>query len=69
MLKVVPELYCSDIEITRRFYVEVFGFEIKYERPEEQFVYFTLEGVDIMVEELSASGRRWLTGEMEMPFG
>ena len=69
MLKVVPELYCSDIEITKRFYVEAFGFEIKYERPEELFVYFTLEGVDIMVEQLSASGRRWLTGEMETPFG
>ncbi|MGB1237837.1 MAG: VOC family protein, partial [Pseudomonadales bacterium] len=30
--KLVPELYCSDIARTKRFYCEIFGFEIKYER-------------------------------------
>ena len=35
--KLVPELYCEDIEVTKKFYVEVFGFEIKYERVEDQF--------------------------------
>lgn len=68
-LKVVPELYCSDIETTKAFYLNIFGFEIKYERVDEQFVYFTLDGVDIMVEQLSGNGRKWLVGEMETPFG
>ncbi len=68
-LKLVPELYCSDIEITKKFYVEVFGFEIKFERKEEQFAYFTLGGVDIMAEGISGVGRRWITDEMEKPFG
>lgn len=68
-LKVVPELYCENIEITKKFYVEVFGFTIKYERLEEQFVYFTLDGVDIMVEGINGSGRRWLTDEMQKTFG
>ena len=66
--KLVPELYCSDIELTKKFYVEVFGFKVKYQRVEDRFVYFTLNSVDIMAEELSA-GRRWLTGKMEKPFG
>lgn len=68
-LKLVPELYCSDINVTKRFYVEVFGFKIKYERPEEQFVRFSLDGVDIMVECISSEGRRWVTGDIEKPFG
>ncbi|MCJ8312096.1 MAG: VOC family protein [Saccharospirillaceae bacterium] len=68
-LKLVPELYCSDINITKKFYVDVFGFEIKYERIEEQFVYFTLNGIDIMAEGLDGVGRRWLTQKMQKPFG
>jgi catechol 2,3-dioxygenase-like lactoylglutathione lyase family enzyme len=68
-LKLIPELYCSDIDVTKQFYVEIFGFEIKYERQEEQFARFTLDGVDIMVECISCEGRRWLTGEIERPFG
>jgi len=58
-LKIVPKLICDDIELTKKFYTEVFGFEIKYERLEEQFAYFTLDGVDIMAEgidEVDANG-------------
>jgi hypothetical protein len=33
--KFVPKLYYEDIEVTKKFYVEVFGFEIKYERFED----------------------------------
>ena len=67
--KLVPELYCDDIEATRKFYVEVFGFEIKYERLEEKFIYFTLNEVDIMVESINGEGRRWFTGKMDKPYG
>ena len=66
--KLVPELYCENIEITKKFYVEVFGFQIKYERVAEQFVYFTLDDVDIMAEGLNGTGRRWSTGKIEKPF-
>jgi len=47
----------------------VFGFEIKYERVEDQFAYFTLDGLDIMVEGINGIGRHWLTSKMEKPFG
>ena len=42
---------------------------IKYERPVDSFVYFTRDGVDIMVEQIDGNGRRWITGELEKPFG
>ncbi|MCJ8298766.1 MAG: VOC family protein [Pseudomonadales bacterium] len=67
--KIVPELYCADINVTKKFYVEVFGFEIKYERIDDQFAYFTLDGVDIMAEGISGKGRRWLTAELKKPYG
>ena len=67
--KLVPEIYCSDIEATKNFYVNAFGFEIKYERQEEQFSYFTLNGVDIMAEEISDERRCWVTDDMKKPFG
>lgn len=67
--KLVPEIYCEHIDITKKFYVEVFGFDIRYERVDEQFAYFTLEGVDLMVEGINGVGRRWVTGKLEKPFG
>ncbi|TOF96425.1 VOC family protein, partial [Vibrio parahaemolyticus] len=42
---------------------------IKYERPEEQFVYLTLDGVDLMLEGLSSQSRKWITGNPEFPLG
>lgn len=37
MAKLVPELYRSDFEHSLRFYVELLGFRILYDRPEEKF--------------------------------
>lgn len=68
-LKLVPEIYCSDIVATTRFYTEIFGFNIKYQRPEDEFVYFTLDDVDIMVESISCEGRHWVTANLEKPYG
>ena len=68
-MKLVPELLCTDIDATKAFYTTVLGFAIKYERSEERFAYFTLDGVDVMCEELDGPGRRWITGEMSVPYG
>ena len=68
-MKVVPELLCSDIEVTKKFYAEVLGFSVSHERPAERFAYFSRDGVDIMAEEYEAPGRHWITGAMEKPFG
>ena len=68
-MKIVPELLCRDIEATKAFYLETFGFQLKYERRNEKFAYFTLDGVDLMCEEVSGPGRRWITGELQLPYG
>ena len=68
-LRVVPELYCFDINVSKAFFTDILGFAIKYERPEEQFVYLTLDGVDLMLEGLSSQSRKWITGNPEFPLG
>ena len=65
--KLVPELYCSDFERSLHFYVEVLGFRVLYDRPEERFVYLDREGAEIMIEQ--PIGRKWVAGELTQPFG
>ena len=54
---------------SREFYVGVLGFVVKYERKQEQFLFLTLDGVDLMLEGLNGEGRRWLVGELKQPLG
>ena len=68
-MAVIPELLCSDIAITKDFYIRVLGFCIKYERVDERFVFLTRDGNDIMFEQANGPGRRWITAELDVPFG
>ncbi|MEZ8055311.1 bleomycin resistance protein [Vibrio sp. 10N.222.54.F12] len=68
-LRVVPELYCFDINVSKSFFVDVLGFEVKYERPDEEFTYLTLDGVDVMLEGIAGKSRKWLSGDLEFPLG
>lgn len=68
-LRVVPELYCFDINVSKSFFVDVLGFEVKYERPGEEFAYLTLDGVDVMLEGIAGKSRKWLSGDLELPLG
>lgn len=69
MNKIVPELLCADVSVTKAFYVQVLGFSILYERPEETFVCFAMGGAELMFEQVTGPGRRWITGTLEKPFG
>jgi catechol 2,3-dioxygenase-like lactoylglutathione lyase family enzyme len=69
MGKIIPEILCSDLTVTREFYVRALGFAVLYERPAETFIYFSLKGADLMVEQVDGPGRRWITGELSKPFG
>ncbi len=68
-LRVVPELYCFDINVSKSFFVDVLGFNVKYERPDEEFAYLTLDGVDVMLEGIAGKSRKWLSGDLELPLG
>ena len=64
--KLIPELSVSDINKTREFYVDVLGFKICYERPEDKFIFVEKDGNQIMLEQINDS---WNVGKMEYPFG
>lgn len=63
----VPELICSDLAQSLAFYTEVLGFAVRYQRPEEQFVYLERGGAEIMLEQSAAP--RLLAGPLEYPYG
>lgn len=62
----IPELTVSDIEASRKFYVDILGFRIEYERPENKFIFISLEGNQIMLEQENG---HWNTGSLDYPYG
>ena len=47
----VPELNVSNFEESKKFYTEIFGFELCFERKEDRFGYFDLNGAQVMLQE------------------
>lgn len=62
----IPELSVSDIERTKKFYIDILGFKIEYERPENQFVFVSLGDCQLMLEQVNGN---WDVGELVYPFG
>ena len=69
MSGLVPELLVSDLEASLGFWVGMLGFKVRYDRTEERFTYLCRNDCDVMLEEMSGPGRRWITGAIEKPFG
>src|SRR5689334_4939090 len=65
--KLVPELYCSDLERSLAFYVGLLEFAVEFRRTEERFAYLDRNGAEIMLEQ--PVGRTFLTAELEHPYG
>ncbi len=64
--KLIPELSVTDIQESLPFYAEILGFKVEYSRPEEKFYFLSIDGAQLMVEEVN---NHWWTGELERPFG
>ncbi|MGW8538441.1 bleomycin resistance protein [Rhodococcus qingshengii] len=64
----VPELAVTDIAASLRFWVDLCGFSIRYDRPEEGFAYLRRGGADVMLVQLGID-RDWVTGTLERPLG
>ena len=62
---VIPEFVVSNIEKSRSFYCDLLGFSVEYERPEEKFLFLSLEDCQLMLEEGDAEELAQLT----YPFG
>ena len=65
----VPELICSDIAASLKFYCEVLGFQILYERPEQRFAYLGMSDAELMLEQPSTQDRLWPKAELVKPYG
>jgi len=65
----VPELLVSSLEASLRFWCGLCGFAVAYDRPEDRFAYLDRGGRQVMLEEVMAPGRRWITAPLERPFG
>lgn len=64
--KLIPELTVSDIEKSKKFYVDVLGFKIEYERPENHFAFLSLGEAQLMLDRINGN---WDVGELVYPFG
>jgi catechol 2,3-dioxygenase-like lactoylglutathione lyase family enzyme len=65
----IPELDVSDLDRSLKFYVDVIGFGVLYDRPEERFAFLDLDGARLMLEEAAGPGRRFRSAPLERPYG
>lgn len=62
----IPELSVSNFEESIKFYCDILGFKIEYQRKESKFAFISLENSQLMIEEINDN---WNVGKMEKPFG
>jgi lactoylglutathione lyase len=65
----VPELICSDLDQSLRFYRELLGFQILYDRPEHRFAFLDRDGAQIMLVQPLTHDRLWPKAELTNPYG
>jgi len=64
--KLIPELSVSDFRKSLKFYTCILGFKIEYQRQESRFAFLSLQGSQIMLEQMNDT---WKTGTPHHPFG
>ena len=64
---IVPELVCSSLERSCAFYIDLLGFSVTYERPEDRFVYLEREGAVLMLN--ANPTPRVVTAPLQHPYG
>ena len=69
MNALVPELIVSDLTQSLRFYCEVLGFNVEYERAEDKFAFLSFGNSQIMLEQDWHSESPWRVGPLEPPYG
>ena len=65
--RLLPELSVTDINKTKAFYIDLLGFKLEYERPENKFMFLSFEGSQFMFEQIHDDG--WNTAKFEYPLG
>ena len=67
-IRPVPELLVTDVNASLRFWRDLCGFTVAFDRLYEGFAYLDLDGAQIMLEERGRS-RNWIVGPTGAPFG
>ena len=62
----VPELSVKDLTVSKRFYLDILGFVLEYERVENDFAFLSYGQAQIMIQQVNGY---WDTGDLEYPFG
>lgn len=65
----IPELKVFNYIESLDFYTRLAGFEIIYDRPEEEFAMLRLGQARLMIEGFTPKGRSWIVGKLEKPLG
>ena len=65
--KIIPELSVSNLLVSLKFYKTI-GFKIEYERPENKFVFISLDEIQFMLQEVSDNDK-WDIAPLTYPFG
>lgn len=65
----IPELDVDDLDVSLHFYVDILGFGVLYDRPEDRFAFLERERVHLMLQEAAGPGRRFRTAVLEHPYG
>lgn len=66
----IPEFAVSDWEASKEFYMDILGFQLCYERPEEGFAFLALGKAELMIDQIGM-GRTFDDGHLpdQKPFG
>ncbi|WP_165791220.1 bleomycin resistance protein [Cryobacterium zongtaii] len=64
----VPELLVGDLAVSLSFWVELCGFEVLYDRPDDGFAYLRAGTAHLMLEQVGI-GRNWIPAALERPLG
>ncbi|OYY05882.1 MAG: bleomycin resistance family protein [Acidocella sp. 35-58-6] len=67
--KLVPELIVDDLSSSIRFWCDLVGFAVLYDRAESKFAYLNLDGAQVMLEQRDHNERQWITGALDKPLG
>ena len=67
--QMIPEFDIFNLDETLHFYVDLIGFKVVYDRPEDKFAFLELEDVQIMVQEIDPDSSKWDTGTLDYPLG
>ena len=62
----VPELLVTELHRSLDFWCRLCGFTIAYDRPEGGFAYLHRGGSQVMLEEWTQPGRRWMNFQVEV---